>query len=188
QDSVAEIARYAESHHRPFPVLKDAGQLVADLCGVTRTSEAFVLDEQRVVRYRGRIDDQYAIGIRRAQPARRDLAVAVEEILSGRPVSQPVTLASGCMIDRQTRGRTSEFTYCRDIAPILQEHCVSCHRPGQIAPFSLMTYGQVKRRAKGIALAVAEGRMPPWHADPKYGKFANDVHLGEDEKKHIQEW
>jgi peroxiredoxin len=187
-DSAAEIARYADTHHIPFPILKDAGQTVADSLGATRTPEAFVLDERRVLRYRGRIDNQYAIGVRRAQPGRCDLTVAVEELLSGRPVSRPVTQASGCMIDRQAPPHTSALTYCRDIAPLLREHCVACHRPGQIAPFALLTYEQVKRRARSIGLAVADGRMPPWYADPSHGKFANDVHLSEDEKACIQAW
>ena len=60
----------------------------------------FVLDESRAVRYRGRIDDQYAIGARRAEPTRRDLAVALKELLAGRDVSVPLTPSSGCRIGR----------------------------------------------------------------------------------------
>ena len=60
-----------------------------------RTSEAFVVDETGAVRYQGRIDDQFGVGYKRAKPTRRDLAVAIDDVLAGKPVSQPVTEVSG---------------------------------------------------------------------------------------------
>ncbi|HMO87344.1 MAG TPA: redoxin domain-containing protein, partial [Lacipirellulaceae bacterium] len=65
QDTLQEIAAFARRHGIEFPILKDPGARVADLFGATRTPEAFVLDGQRVVRYRGRIDDQYGVGAAR---------------------------------------------------------------------------------------------------------------------------
>jgi peroxiredoxin len=153
-DSADDIARYAGRHELPFPLLTDPDQKAADLLGARKTPEAFVLDAQHVVRYRGRIDDQYAVGGRRAQPGRRDLAVALEQLLAGLAITQPITPTSGCVIDRPRSKARGRLTYCRDIASILQEHCVLCHRPGRMAPFSLLTYSQARRRAESICLAI----------------------------------
>jgi peroxiredoxin len=188
-DSPADIAQFAAAHQIPFPVLCDPTATVADQLGVKRIPEVVVLDEQRFVRYRGRVDDQYTISGRRAEPTRRDLAIALEELLSGRPVSQPRTPVSGCLIDRSARSSVpDQVTYSRDIAPILQRHCLACHRPGQMAPFALTTYRQVAKRADRIREAVQDGRMPPWHADPHYGKFANNLRLTDRQKQLLEDW
>src|SRR5262249_32120319 len=155
----------------PFPVLKDADQKVADLFGAKRTPEAFVVDATGAVRYRGRIDDQFGIGFQRAKPGRRDLAEALTEILAGQPVSQPNTDVPGCYIGRAEKpsAATTTVTFTRDVAPILQKHCQECHRPGQIGPMALLTYEKTKAWADTIRDVVTERRMPPWHADPRFG-------------------
>ena len=66
QDSLAGLAGYARTHKLPFPLLKDADHALADRLGAERTPEAFVLDQRRTVRYRGRIDDQHSVGARTA--------------------------------------------------------------------------------------------------------------------------
>ncbi len=68
-------------------------------------------------------------------------------------------------------------TFTKDIAPILQKSCQNCHRPGEAAPFSLLTYEQARPWAKAIRAAVVQRKMPPWFADPHYGKFLNDSSL-----------
>src|SRR5213079_946408 len=70
----------------------------------------------------------------------------------------------------------------------LQKHCQECHRPGQVAPFSLLTYQQASRWSKTIAEVVEVGRMPPWHADPRHGEFVNDRRLPEADRKLLLEW
>src|SRR5512139_671042 len=64
-------------------------------------------------------------------------------------------------------------TFNKDIAPIFFEHCTTCHRPGEVAPMSLLTYKDARPWARSIATQVGKGVMPPWHADPKIGHFAN---------------
>ena len=91
QDSITEIAAYARIHKLPFPILKDVGNRLADRLGAVRTPEVFVLDADRRVRYWGRIDDQYGIGYIRDEPKRNDLAIALDELLAGKPVSLPQT-------------------------------------------------------------------------------------------------
>src|SRR2546425_643217 len=73
-------------------------------------------------------------------------------------------------------------TFAKDVAPILYKNCTNCHRPGEIAPMSLLTFKDARPWAKSIATRVAKGTMPPWHADPSHGEFLNDRRLSETEK------
>ncbi len=68
-------------------------------------------------------------------------------------------------------------TFYKDVLPILQAHCQRCHRPGEIGPMPLVTYEQTRRWSKAIAQAVESRKMPPWFADPQYGRFSNDPSL-----------
>src|SRR2546421_3832302 len=79
-------------------------------------------------------------------------------------------------------------TFTKNVAPILQAHCQNCHRPGEAAPFSLLTYEQARPWAKAIKAAVIERKMPPWFADPRYGKFANDSSLPQSEIDMLVSW
>lgn len=79
-------------------------------------------------------------------------------------------------------------TYAKDVAPILMENCVRCHRPGEVAPMSLLTYEETRPWAKSIRQVVANNEMPPWHADPRYGEWANDISLSESERETLLAW
>lgn len=189
QDGPVAIGRFAERHALPFPVLKDVGNVLADRLGAERTPEVFVLDGSRAVVYRGRVDNQYAIGIHRASSTQHYLVSALDAILAGRPVATPTTKAAGCKIGRATNSaKSGAVTYSKQVARILQARCVGCHRPGEIAPFSLTDYRQAAGWSSMIAEVVDEGRMPPWHASPEYGRFANDARLSAEEKKAIRDW
>lgn len=189
QDSLAEIAHYARTHRLEFTLLKDPGNAVADQFGARRTPEVFLLDQERVVRYHGRIDDQYGVGYARAKPERQDLKAAIDELLAGKDISQPATRPVGCYIGRLNRKPpTGDITYAKHVAPLLQKRCVRCHRPGEIAPFALLSYRDVIGWTETIREVIEDGRMPPWHANPEVGHFANDVRLTEDERRLIFRW
>jgi hypothetical protein len=79
-------------------------------------------------------------------------------------------------------------TYSKDVAPILQKHCQECHRPGEIGPFPMLTYEQTRPWASAIKESVLSKKMPPWFADPHYGKFANDRSLTPREIDTIVAW
>ena len=79
-------------------------------------------------------------------------------------------------------------TFTKDVAPILYKNCTSCHRPGEIAPMSLLTYEDARPRAKAIRDEISEGAMPPWHADPKIGHFSNERHLTDTERSILLRW
>jgi peroxiredoxin len=189
QDSIRKIAQLVKEQNVTFPLLKDVGNTVADQFAARRTPEVFVLDGKRIVRYHGRIDDQFGIGYMRPQPTRRDLAVALEELLAGKTVSRPITEPEGCQIGRVKRSTgQASVTYTKHIAPLLQKHCVSCHHIGSLAPFSLTSYSDASGWAEMIQEVIDDQRMPPWHANPKYGRFANDSRLPEEEKQLIAKW
>ena len=78
--------------------------------------------------------------------------------------------------------------FSKDIAPILYQHCASCHRAGQIAPMSLLSYEEVRPWAASIREKVATGAMPPWHSAAPKGQFSNDRRLSEVEKGLILRW
>jgi hypothetical protein len=79
-------------------------------------------------------------------------------------------------------------TFSKDVAPIFFNNCVSCHRTGEIAPMSLMTYKEVRPWAKAIREKVLKREMPPWHADPAYGEWTNDRRLSQKEIETIVAW
>lgn len=79
-------------------------------------------------------------------------------------------------------------TYNKDIAPILYENCATCHRPGEVAPFSLLTYQDAVKRAKLIATATEKRFMPPWKPEPGYGEFAHERRLTDTQIATIAEW
>jgi hypothetical protein len=84
--------------------------------------------------------------------------------------------------------QSSPVTFSRDVLPILQKNCQTCHRPGQVAPMSLMSYKETRPWAKAIKTAVSLRQMPPWFADPKYGHFTNDRSLNQSEIDTLVRW
>jgi hypothetical protein len=79
-------------------------------------------------------------------------------------------------------------TFSEHVAPIFYEHCVTCHRPKDVAPMSLLTYESARPWAKSIAKAVVDREMPPWDADPRYGDFSNDTSLDDREVALVMRW
>ena len=189
QDSLTELAHFARTHKIEFPVLKDAGNKVADAFGAIRTPEVFVLDQDRKVVYHGRIDDQFTYGRQKPKAEQSYLTAALDKLVVGEPISMSHAEAVGCLIGRVLTPKVdSDVTYSNQIARIFQDHCVSCHRPGEIGPFALASYDDVVGWAEMIREVVSEQRMPPWHANPKYGHFANDRRLSDEEKSLINRW
>ncbi len=189
QDAITDIASYARVHHIGFPILKDLNNRLADRLGAVRTPEIFVLDHEGVIRYHGRIDDQYGVGYARKSAAQCFLQSTIEELLAGKPVSHTETGVVGCFIGRVHRpDATAKVTYSNQVARVLNQRCVACHRGGEIAPFAMTTYAEVSGWADTIAEVVRNRRMPPWFADPKYGHFSNDRSLPEEEKEILYQW
>ena len=104
----------------------------------------------------------------------------VEQIAAG-PAPRHASSASASQPSPQV-------TYNRDIAPIFSRSCSTCHRPGEAAPFSLLTYSDAKRHARQIAELTQSRAMPPWLPEPQELKFADDLRLPQEEIDRIQRW
>ena len=189
QDSTQEWREFTASMQFQFPVVKDLNNLIADKFEVTRNPEAIVIDAEGNVAYRGRIDDQYSPGISRSKASRNDLQIALTELIEGKPVSVPVTEPAGCLIGRIKKPAIqATVTYAKHIAPIFKENCVNCHRPGEIGPFAMNDYDEIVGWADMILETIDDGRMPPWHASPEVGQFANSRGLTDKEKQLVRTW
>ena len=80
----------------------------------------------------------------------------------------------------------SEVTFAKDIAPLAFEHCVYCHRPGEVAPFSFMTYKDVRPWARSIKQKIVNGEMPPWRADPALRQFPERADAQPERDRHVR--
>jgi hypothetical protein len=188
-ESAAAVGRYASGRDIQFPVIRDDGAL-ARRCGATVTPEAALIDHNGVLRYRGRIDDN-ADGTRITS---RDLEVAIGAVVAGNAPAVARTRAFGCLIHsagltsapRATKV-TTPYTYARDVAPILRQRCLSCHRAGEIGPMPFDTYERAVAWAQEIKRQVVAGRMPPWHAR-SHGEFLDDPSLTRPQVAALASW
>jgi predicted Zn finger-like uncharacterized protein len=189
QDTINAVREQAKTHGAKFPVLKDAGNQVADLFGAVRTPELFILDEQRTVRYHGVIDDQYGYQSRRQVPSQHYATDAIRSLLAGELVAVAETPLQGCHIGRKGKSLgESQTSFYRDVLPILQDRCQQCHRAGDIGPFALHDYAACSNWGETIKEAVTERRMPPWPADPAHGDFTNELRLPDAELATLVKW
>jgi len=97
-------------------------------------------------------------------------------------------LAVSTQIVAQKNSNTPAVTFNKDVLPILQKNCQTCHRPGEIAPMSFLNYKETRPWAKAIKTAVVNRQMPPWFADPAYGHFANDRRLSDSDIRTLSAW
>lgn len=188
EDTVIAMATQAVRYEVDFPFVKDFGAKCARALGVTRTPEAVVIDAERRIRYRGRIDDQYRVSGVRKEPTTRDLKEAVEAVLAGRKVTSAETEVDGCPITFPKPRKPKEVNFADHVAPILQKHCWHCHQTGGSAPFSLTSYKQAAANAESLAEVVTDQRMPPWFASPDYGHFVNRKSLTDEERATLVDW
>jgi hypothetical protein len=188
-ETSGDIAVHSDERDIPFLQVKDFGQQLADELGIERTGAVVILDGDLVLRYRGRIDDQYSVASRKAEASRQDLVRALDELLGGSEIGVPETEADGCLLDRTRMDMGIEgVTYTKDVAPIIQRRCQNCHRPGQIGPFSLLTYQDAVKWKSMVEEVVVQKRMPPWQADPRYGHFSNDRSMPDGEIAILRSW
>ena len=185
----ADVAKHAREFNLKFPVAIDGDGSIARRMGIRVTPEVVVLDADGRVRYQGRIDDQYAArGKRNAQPRTAELREAVEAVMTGRDIAVARVDAVGCPVPTRTKAEAGP-TYARQVAPIIQNNCMECHRAGQVGPFELATYEQARKRAGQIAEETSEHRMPPWKADPGVGlPFSHSKALTVDEIATLAAW
>jgi hypothetical protein len=110
-------------------------------------------------------------------------------LATGKPIAVPQTEPIGCPFEGiKADDSKSSVTYTRDIAPVLFAHCAECHHPGEVAPFSLLSYQDAAKRAQGLARVTGRRLMPPWKADIHYGNFLDERRLTERQIALIKTW
>ncbi|HRJ26548.1 MAG TPA: redoxin family protein [Fimbriimonadaceae bacterium] len=174
-------------------VRKEATAIAQSLKAMT-TTDVFVIDSRRTLRYRGAVDDQYGIGFNRPAPKQTYLRDAIEAVLKGQAPRIAATWAPGCVLELGAKKPTAQpekVTYTEHISRLMQVNCVTCHRPGGVGPFRLDTYQDVKDRAAMIKFATDRGIMPPWFAADTPGhedRWSNNRRLSEADKVMLQAW
>ena len=183
-DTRAALVQAASAAKVTAPVLHDLAQIVARTHLATTALEAVALDPITLeVIYRGAVTDRCATpGGLVEQPY---LDTALTQFLSGQPVVVQSAKPRGDSLQLAAMPTPS---YARDIAPLLQAKCVTCHRPGDIGSFAMTNHAAVVAHADPARQNLLTGRMPPWHADPAYGSFANDFSLQPAEVAQLVAW
>ena len=198
-DATAEKLRATAKGDVPM-ICDERGDL-ARLAGARSTTEVIVLDRDGGVAYRGAVDDQYgyrrgdglgAGTFRKDAPAQQYLREALEAVLAGKQPTLAATDPMGCLLEWAPSSTTISATdapvFHGEVEKVFREHCTDCHQRGGNAPFALVTYENVRRRARMIGEVVDERRMPPWSANPAHGRFANDPSLSREDIAKVTRW
>ncbi len=175
-----------------FPVLLDSRHRVSRQAGVDETPTAVVVLPDGQVIYRGPIDDRIgADGKPQSGPSRPVLCSAIEAILGDEMPAETLVAAHGtpiAPIPAESLDGGERITFNKHVAPILWNNCARCHRPGNIGPFSLLTYRDARKRAGFIREVTESGQMPPWKAHPGAGVFLDAPRLSVLEKATLARW
>jgi peroxiredoxin len=165
-----------------IPLLADELQLVGRSLGVTSTAEAFVIDTKTwLVAYHGPVEGA----------GKANLADALAAVVAGKKPEVAEAAVQGTAIAFPDRAKAASFakiSYAKEVAPILQAKCVACHTEGGMGPFAMNSYEVVKGFSPMIREVLRTKRMPPFHADPHYGAWKNDMSLSAEQTKTIVNW
>ena len=170
----------------PIPVLKDNRNKVADLYKIEIQPTAVVIDAALKVRYQGLIDDHKTEELVR----KPYLKLAIEAVVAGKAPETSRTQPIGCALQKVSAGSVASdgTTYAKDVARILNANCVTCHRQGQGAPFSLESYEKAKAWSYEIANTTKQRVMPPWKPMTNHGLYYNERRLKDDEIAILERW
>lgn len=192
--TLADVAAHAKKFDIQFPVLKDAGAVVAEKLGIETCPMVLLLDDRARPVYQGRIDDRYTRRGGGARDVRRaDLEMALTEFLAGKNVAVPRTEPIGCPLLTQTErpketATAASVTYSEHVSRVLQKHCQECHRPGGAGPFSLMTYDDAVSWGEDVKTFTANRTMPPWMPKSGHDRFENARVMSDAEIQLIATW
>jgi hypothetical protein len=176
-DSLETINKEAKQANIQLPILLDSAQLIGESLHLTNNGEVLVLDPKGwKIAYRGN-----AAGV----------AGAVDALIAGKAAPAAKTAAAGCAIkmpERDNRNAHAKISYEKEIAPLLVDKCVACHREGGIGPWQMTNYDMIRGFSPMIREVVRTQKMPPWHADPHYSVFSNDRGLTPVQAKTLVHW
>ncbi len=191
----AEIRAQLAAHSFTAPYVHEVDRALTGALGARSTTEVFLLDATRTLVYRGALDDQYDLVRNLPAPRQPHLRRAVAALLRGEPPEMAATAAPGCDLEATPAAAATSpvaVTYHRDVARILQQHCVSCHQPGGVAPFALDSLAAVRDRTRVVRRVLEERTMPPWFAAPPPpgtpAPWAHDRSLPERDRADLLAW
>ena len=177
KDSLQAVDKEAAQAGIKLPIMLDTAQLVGESLSLSRNGEVLVLNPKGwKIAYRGDANG---------------VAEALDAVIAGKPTPAATTAANGCAIqmpEREKRSAHAQISYEKEIAPMLMDKCVVCHREGGIGPWQMTNYDMIRGFSPMIREVVRTQRMPPWHADPHYGVFSNDRGLTAAQAKTLVHW
>jgi peroxiredoxin len=192
QDNRASIAKEAEEFAIDIPILIDESQLVAEELGVDRTAETFIINPAtREILYRGPLDDRLGYETQKPEAQNHYLKDALNAVLAGEQVVSNTPEAPGCLINFPAREKHAKtgISYAEDVAPILQEHCVSCHHDGGIGPWAMTDHTMIRGWSKMMKEVLLTRRMPPGQIDAHVGKdIADAADITPEELQTLVHW
>ncbi|MGI9471282.1 MAG: redoxin domain-containing protein [Rubripirellula sp.] len=188
--SCSAATSHRQAYDIRFPVLFDGSGELRLALSPTHTPQTFVLNSAGRKLYSGAIDDRYMrVGQKKDVAAIDYLEDAINSVVNGNAIARPITKPVGCLLeDPPNKIQTGDVTYTRDIAPIIQANCSSCHRPGQSAPFPLLTYDDVSGHANQILEVTHSRFMPPWKPAPGFTRFLDELRLSKHELSLLKSW
>ena len=170
--------------------LLDKNNKLSNWLGVQTSAEVYLFDKDKILKYRGAIDDQYGLGFSKASATQNFLLDAINALEENRAIPITSTSAPGCIIRQTAKVNSGQSaTWYADIYPLMEQKCMSCHRPGQAGPFPLETYQQVQARKEMIRFVLANNIMPPWSATGDTSRFVNDdKYLLDKDREKLIRW
>ena len=184
-----EAEEFKKEFSIEFPLLYDGNGDLAHRFNPTVVPEAYVVNIYDELIYHGRINDQYAaIGKYNKEVRHPDLINAIKAASKKEKPEVSYGEAKGCVFESWDNAEEREVNFTQDIEPIMRANCVSCHRPNEIGPFSLITYEDVSRRGRMIEYVTSQRYMPIWKATESFGHFMNEHRLSDYQIELIQKW
>lgn len=177
------LAADAAALQLDMPVLDDDTQLIGESLGVVAAGDVLVVNPKDwSLAWRGNL-----------QQGSKSLTAVLKAMVANTPLpaiaQTGAATGSDCAIEFAQRDADhAKISYSKEIAPILQDNCVTCHQPGGIGPWAMTSYTMVRGFAPMIREVLRTKRMPPWHADPHVGSWSNDAGLSVAEQQTLVHW
>lgn len=186
QDTREMITEEIKKYSLPFPVLLDETQEIAKHFKINRTGEAIVVDTKKNFKiiYRGPVDDRQSYENEKARATKEPLKNALDAALKNKKIKEPYLRALGCALVLRPR---PEVTYHKNIRPLFEQKCASCHQVMQTPPTNFFSYSDAKNWSAMIKEVVQTELMPPWEVDPVI-QVKNQSFLSIEEKEEIYAW
>ncbi len=194
QDNRESITKEVAKYGYDIPIMVDETQIIGESLNLVRTGEVFVVDPKTwTVPYHGAVDDRLTYENQKKEAENHFLRDALANMVDGKPVEVASTDGIGCLMNfpeqqAMAKAKHAEISYSEDIAPILLDNCVACHREGGLGPWAMTDYNMVRGFSLMIREVLRTQRMPPWHADPAHGTFANDRSLPPEQVQKLVHW